>query len=398
MTSYELFEYGTLEIELDSSSQRILAKVDEKYLKVSVGTSPGTCRITATQYVGALVTPACSILIKPKVSLENLFTMLGVGLEQKSWRHEQFSFGQSRDLLRELSQFFARSVQQATNTGLLHAYRTENERLTGIRGRIDFVNQIRRPGNSALIDCTFDEYTVDVIENRILKAACKRLLLVGGLQPKVRTSLKQMISVFESVSDSPVRSDAVEWIKFNRLNQHYEPALRLAQLVLQNLSLLDIAGQRSASSFLVDMNELFQRYITERLKQELRSRLDVVPEPNIYLGKDRQISMNPDLMFRQNGNNLFVGDLKYKISEDGKGRSSDYYQLLAYLTATGLQRGVLIYCQNDGQAPLRRTQVVNSGQELLTYPLNMSGTRQQLETSVAELANWISAEAIGDHL
>jgi 5-methylcytosine-specific restriction enzyme subunit McrC len=142
------------------------------------------------------------------------------------------------------------------------------------------------------------------------------------------------------------------------------------------------------------MNELFQRYITERLKQELRGRLDVVPEPNIYLGKDRQISMNPDLMFRQNGNNVFVGDLKYKLSEDGKGRSSDYYQLLAYLTSTGLQRGVLIYCQNDGQAPLRRTRVVNSGQELLTYPLNMSGTRQQLETSVAELANWICAEVI----
>jgi 5-methylcytosine-specific restriction enzyme subunit McrC len=87
---------------------------------------------------------------------------------------------------------------------------------------------------------------------------------------------------------------------------------------------------------------------TEHLKQELRGRLDVVPEPNIYLGQDRQISMNPNLMFRQNGNNVFVGDLKYKLSEDGKGRSSDYYQLLAYLTSTGLQRGVLIYCQNDG--------------------------------------------------
>src|SRR3954464_12869103 len=177
----ELLEYESREISLTPASQRLLASLAGNKLTVAVGSAPGTCRVTATQYVGTIVTPECNLLIRPKVSLENLFALLGVGLPATAWQGEQFAFGGSRDLLRELSQFFARSVQHATSAGLLRAYRIESERLAGVRGRIDLTEQIRRTGDAGGISCTFDEYTVDVIENRVLKAACRRLLQVAGV-------------------------------------------------------------------------------------------------------------------------------------------------------------------------------------------------------------------------
>jgi 5-methylcytosine-specific restriction enzyme subunit McrC len=185
----------------------------------------------------------------------------------------------------------------------------------------------------------------------------------------------------------------MDWIVFTRLNRHYEPALRLAQLVLRNLSLLDQAGAHGASAFLVDMNDLFQRYLTDRLSKTLRGRLDVVSEPSIRLGTKGRIPMYPDLTFRRAGIDVFTADVKYKLAEDGRGRSADYYQLLAYLTAMNLPRGVLIYCQTTGEAPSRRVQVVNGGPELLTYPLDVTGTRPQLEAAVNDLATWINTES-----
>jgi 5-methylcytosine-specific restriction enzyme subunit McrC len=282
-------------------------------------------------------------------------------------------------------------VQHATHAGLLRAYRTEHEQLVGVRGRIDIAAQIRQPGSSR-IACTFDEYTVDVIENRVLKAACRRLLQVPGVQFEVRRVLRQALVAFEDVADGPVRAEAIDWIVFNRLNRHYEPALRLAQLVLRNLSLLDQAGQHGASAFLVDMNDLFQRYVTDRLARSLRGRLEVVPEPPVRLGTKGRIPMKPDLVFRRRGADVFVGDLKYKLAEAGQGRSGDYYQLLAYLTAMNLQRGVLIYCQTTGEAPQRRVDVVHSDKQLLTYAVDMTGSRPQLEAAIDDLATWIVSE------
>lgn len=390
----ELLEYETRDVPLTLVGQRTLAALAGNRLTVAVGASPGTCRVTASQYVGTIVTPECSVLIRPKVSLENLFALLGVGLPSSAWQAEQFAFGGSHDLLRELSQFFARAMQHATHAGLLRAYRTEHEQLVGVRGRIDVAAQIRQPGSSR-IACTFDEYTVDVIENRVLKAACRRLLQVPGVQFEVRRVLRQALVAFEDVADGPVRSEAIDWIVFNRLNRHYEPALRLAQLVLRNLSLLDQAGHHGASAFMVDMNDLFQRYVTDRLSRALRGRLDVISEPGVRLGTKGRIPMYPDLVFRRGATDVFVGDLKYKLAEDGRGRSGDYYQLLSYLTAMNLQRGVLIYCQTSGEAPQRRVDVVNSDKQLLTYALDLTGTRPQLEAAIDALGTWVFNELRG---
>ena len=69
------------------------------------------------------------------------------------------------------------------------------------------------------------------------------------------------------------RPDHHDRVVFTRLNEHYRPALRLAALVLANLTLQDRIGETQASSFMLDMNKLFERFVTERLRRALRGRL-----------------------------------------------------------------------------------------------------------------------------
>ena len=60
--------------------------------------------------------------------------------------------------------------------GLLHGYRTEEEALYAVRGRIRFDEQIRRRFGIAMpVEVRYDEFTDDIRENRLVKAAVARL-------------------------------------------------------------------------------------------------------------------------------------------------------------------------------------------------------------------------------
>ena len=67
---------------------------------------------------------------------------------------------------------------------------------------------------------------------------------------------------------------------------------------------------------------------------ELRERLNVIDEPTEYLGRQPGGDVS-DLVFRdlREGQVRYVGYIRYKLTDSGRGRSSDYYQLLAYTTA-----------------------------------------------------------------
>ena len=207
------------------------------------------------------------------------------------------------------------------------------------------------------------DFTADLIENSYLKAAVSRSLRVAGVQPIDRRRLIQHLVTLEDVGDVRHHHADYDRVVFTRLNEHYKPALRLARLVLANLTLQDAIGATQASSFMVDMNRLFERFVTERLQRALSGRLDVKSQHADYLGEERRLAIKPDLLFRSSGSAKFVADIKYKLTDDdARGRNPDYYQLLAYTTALDLPEGVLIYCLNanlpddsDGNGSSART-------------------------------------------
>ena len=197
------------------------------------------------------------------------------------------------------------------------------------------------------------------------------------------------------MADVAVEPDDLDRIAITRLNAHYEPALRLARLLLANLTLVDQRGGTTASSFLVDMNKLFERFVTERLRRALRGRLEVRPEPPVQLGEGRagRVLMKPDLEFRRRTAEVYVGDIKYKLTADARARNADYYQLLAYTTALDLPEGVLIYCLADGGRPERSVTVRHAGKVLHTRAIDLTGSAADVAAELAAMANWIAERA-----
>ena len=262
-----------------------------------------------------------------------------------------------------------------------------------LRGRIDMAGQFRQAGIQIPVACRFDEYTSDIAENRYLKAATRLALKVPGVAPEDRQRLLREVVSLEDVADVHVQADELDRIAFTRLNAHYQPALRLARLLLANLTLADRSGHHAASSFLVDMNKLFEDFVTQRLRRELRGRLQVLGQFNTHLATGGRVSIRPDLVFRRQDGEVFVADVKYKLTGDARARTSDYYQLLGYTTALDLPAGLLIYCLADGGKPDGVVTVRHAGKQLHTVCIDLTGSPNAVASEIAKLAKWIHGQA-----
>lgn len=365
---------------------------------VEVSPAPGDrWRITATSHVGTLVVDGIRLLIRPKINPQNLFLLLEPGLPHSAWRREAFDYDVSSDLLPSVIAFFARTLETTLARGVLRSYRTMEETLVALRGRLDVPRQFKRAGVLTQVACTYDDFTEDIPENRVLRAAVQRALRIARVDPADRQRLMRQLVALDAVEDHAVTPEDVDQIHLTRLSQHYAAALRLARLILANLTLTDSHGTAPASSFMVDMNDLFQSFVTERLRREMRGRLDVIAEPTVHLGTGRQVTMLPDLLFRSaHGQHVYVGDIKYKLAKDGRGRSGDYYQLLAYTTALELPEGVLIYCRHENDDTASRTVIVQSvGTRLVLRSLDLSDSPEHVELELQRLAASIAAAVKG---
>jgi 5-methylcytosine-specific restriction enzyme subunit McrC len=390
---YELVEYGTASLPMSDDTARRLRRAAGSTLSVSPGLARDTVDVKASEWVGTVVLPDLHLVIRPKIGLDNLFVLLDIGLPDTAWRTEDFNYAGTADLLVAVAAMFSRLVRRALAWGLLRSYRREQDRLVAPRGRLDVPAQLRMAGMVNPVACRFFEHTPDVDENRALKAALRRIAMLAGVPGPVRAELRRDLARLDSVADMACTPHDIDRITITRLNHHYEPALRLARLILTNASVADRPGPLAASSFLLDMNALFERFVTDRVRRHLKGRLEVLDQQPSRLDIARRVPIRPDLLFRRDGSVVYVADLKYKVTTSGLGLNADYYQLLAYTTALDLPEGLLIYAQVDGTAPDREVVVRFAGTALRTTAVHLAGSPRQIDEAMASLAAQIAERA-----
>jgi 5-methylcytosine-specific restriction endonuclease McrBC regulatory subunit McrC len=131
----------------------------------------------------------------------------------------------------------------------------------------------------------------------MVKAALRRLLRTPGLGDDVVRRMRFRYRAFDGVASTEYAPGAVPELEFNRLNEHWEAAGRLARLILDQESLRDEAGEILGISFTVDMNKLFERFVEKIVGEEVRdSPWQLVPQAPCHLAVG--VPMAPDLLLR----------------------------------------------------------------------------------------------------
>ena len=339
--------------------------------------------------VGAVEVDGLSVLIRPKIEIGQLISLACYAISEVRFQGSDFDFPQEWALPDVIAAMFADAAEKAFARGLLHGYVEREEALRTVRGRIRFDEQIRRRFGLPLpVEVRYDEFTDDVLPNRLVKAANRRLRRAGlrdaAPSRETRRRLGRIDALLDGVSLCDYPPNAVPEVKFDRLNRHYERAVALSRLILRQDRFEAKRGEFRASGFLMDMNKVFQEFLTAALREKLPAG-DFCEREICSLDKEGGIGLRPDLVWREGRRCVFVGDAKYKRND----HQADLYQMLAYVTALGLPGGLLVYPK--GEANEASYTVRRAGQRLEVATLDLSGDLDAVLGRVGEIAKRIRA-------
>ncbi|MGW2696130.1 McrC family protein [Streptomyces sp. NPDC001296] len=355
--------------------------------------TPGRWSLRAGSKVGAVAVAVTgggepfTVRVRPKVPIARLFFLLGYSLDpQGAWRDGDVEVAEHRDLLPALAHAVERQVDRALRQGLLQGYRATEETALVVRGRIREAEQIRRRFGATLpVEVAYDEFTTDIAENRILRTAVERLLRLPGVPRDARRRLLHQRSRLADVT-AIVRGQTMPDWQPTRLNARYHHALHLARAVLDGTSAEHAPGRLRIDGFLLDMNKLFEDFVTIALRDSVRDLGHTArfQDPH-HLDDAAVIRMKPDLvLYGPDGTPCAVADAKYKAEKWGGFPDADLYQMLAYCTALGLREGHLVYAKGNASHAAHR--VRHAGIVIHQHALDLDQDPAGLLAEIAQVA------------
>jgi 5-methylcytosine-specific restriction enzyme subunit McrC len=354
----ELGEYQQRRVEVPPPSQadkqladRLVSGQDGVRLDAR-WMADGTLDVGASSWVGVVRFSSVDVRVVPKL----------VGGSLRVLRMLEYASGVSmlrrlpvdrplpangKDLFDLICLLLAQETEALMRDGLLRDYRTTDDSLEVLRGRLRYREQfLRRFGQLDRLECEFDEYDGDTPINQLVAAA------LGLARQRVReTGIRFAVARLTGVLDElcrPTSADAAWYervIRYDRRNERYRPAHELSKLVLRGLAFNDLfdVSAGGVSAFLIDMNAVFERFVTRLVRDALHdTALDVSaqhPLRAVVRNDDTGRSystLTPDLVItdRRTGHSVPF-DIKYKTYDVRKISTADIYQTFLYAYALG---------------------------------------------------------------
>jgi 5-methylcytosine-specific restriction enzyme subunit McrC len=317
----------------------------------------GQVKVTTHSWVGVVRLSAVEIHVLPKLVGGNLCVLRMIEYAGgfrllKRLPTDRTLPEQGADLFDLIVTLLIEETKALIRDGLIRDYHPIDDSLDVLRGRLRVRDQVlRRYGQLHRIECSFDEFDGDVPENQLLAAALQAAA-PRARDLDVRNGARTFGGVMNEVCEA--RSRDADWydgrIRYGRRNERYRAAHELAKLVLRGLALTDRADKPALNltSFMIDMNAIFERFITRlvinscegtplRVRAQKSVRAVILDEET----GDTYSNIRPDLLIEDTttGHTVPV-DVKYKLYGVAKKVSSaDIYQSFVYAYAVGGDSG-----------------------------------------------------------
>ena len=312
----------------------------------------GNLKIRATSYVGVVELDCARVRVVPKLAGDELNVLRMVDYT------DRLNSLPSLDLLRSLPveglhlrdlvcQLLTVECENLLARGPRRDYVRREEALPAVRGRLLPDRQVLRQfGRLDRLECRFEEFDSDILDNRL----CASGLAVAARTADdagVRARARRVAADFAALSP-PARLDPREVrprLDYHRHNSHYRAAHHWALSLLGRGGFADLYSSDIGRGrvFLVDMNTLFERFITQLLRE--RAKNSGITAHGQY--RNRRVirdeatgrcytEVRPDvLLTRSAGSDAWQlpVDIKYKLYADRRISQGDLYQLFLYASA-----------------------------------------------------------------
>lgn len=386
-----LSEWTPADVELTAQEA-----LDLRSSPAEIGVAPvgrGLYRVTPSHFVGSVRLAQLSVIIRPKIELDRLFFLLGYARKLEFDRESAVELQVQPYLTEAFIRVFLDEVRRALRRGALMSYVTVNESANTLRGRMRVADQLRRRYAFPLpIEVTYDDHTVDIAENQILRAALRRASHLRLADTVLRRRVATALGALEGVSDVAFSLRTIPEVRLTRLNHHYAGALALARAVIASTSVELDHGTTRTPAFVVDMDKVFEDFLSRSLGAALSSTGYRWRQGTArHLDVAGRVTIKPDLSLWKGRRCVFVGDAKYKRTSQGE--NSDLYQMLAYCKALGLNSGLLVYATTEADAI--EHEILRDGTRIVVRALDLRGTDDEILQRVDVLARVAQEMAVG---
>ena len=309
--------------------------------------------VNPTSWVGHFALPSGRIIIvEPKIDAANVFRMLGYVFTDKHrsvLQSEDVQYDSERLLFEPLVERFNELVNARTKRGLVQDYIRREDNLSVFRGALNTRDHVQQNlGRENRVHCRFFEQTVDIPDNRFVKATLWHLLQFGGWTPRTTQSLVRNLHHFDAVTLEPLRPQALPSRHYHRLNDDYRPIHELCRLFAECSSVSEHFGRVRFNGFLLDMNRLYEQFVQrafENVSRRNKQRI-AVQEWHTLSRVTQGPMLKPDVIVWSGERATAVADAKYK-RDFAMPQNSDMYQVITYGTVLDCRDVYLLYPQTE---------------------------------------------------
>lgn len=311
----------------------------------------GDLEIQADSHVGVVNLDSVSVQVRPKLAgselgvLQMLDYAAGIDSLRDIGRLQELGTGLNlRDLVCLL---LVRECKKLLRHGLRRDYVRREEALPVVRGRLLVDRQVmHRFGRLDRLECRYDERSGDIDDNRLCAAALD-LAARTAQAPHVAAEARRLAADFgtECATSGFDAHAAADRLAYHRANEHYRDAHRWARMLLGRTSFSDLytGSGGTAPAFMIDMNRLFEDFVTRLLRDAAAGTgISVRPQETLYgaIRKDgrQYTTVTPDVqLVRGHGPDAWRRpvDAKYKLYGDKRISTADLYQGFAYAQMLG---------------------------------------------------------------
>jgi 5-methylcytosine-specific restriction enzyme subunit McrC len=253
-----------------------------------------------------------------------------------------------------LALILVRTLQQRLRIGLGRNYMATQQLLRGIRGRIDLTSSVKqRTFERGQAFCKFEEYSINVPKNQIIRSTLHYLAQMGsfgpdgGLATELRHRLRLLTRELDGIDLVELTPDVIRrQLQHQRHDQDYRIMLAICDFVLSRRMPTEWDGYSFRSQLernRLILHRVYQRFVTNFYRYHLKDWV-VLPEQPLQWQDDnenpRLPRMRPDLTLRIGSPDprMIVLDTKFtakSLIQNQWGKemfdSAHLYQIYAYL-------------------------------------------------------------------
>lgn len=386
-------------VDLTAADVAYLASLPQRQVAFTP-VSASEWRVVAMNHAGVIALPSLDLFVRPKIDGDGVLTyLLGSALELVEFGKDSALLSLGGSFPQEfLVAAFHQELAKLLQRGLLFNYLASfQDDLTAVRGRISIVDQLRRNfTHPEKIACSFDEFTSDVVENRVLLSALEISRHIAVPTHHSSDSYRRLYPRFNAVSHVPAQAALGYSFNYNRRNKHYQRAHVLAHAILRGERFGFQPGGVPGRSFLVNMFDLWERFVARWIERHflLSREVDVTPQRSLLYsprtpGKPTLEGV-PDIMIHVRGAKPIVIDTKYKDPGQRSIDGSDVAQVVTYALCAGAERALIVYPSGE-LIPHMEYPIINSPIKVEIIHLWTGGTATDLEDQMKGFAEYLIA-------